>query len=249
MIMKIVYLYDAVFMKGLINMSYNIMSLYNSNYSWLFGSTYSSSKSYNSLSNDFLSQIGNASLYNTSGYRNLLKSVYSSEKTQQNNTTATAYNTLATATADLATSASKLSDDSLYVADKDGNYDTEKISEIVKNFVSDYNDVVKNTTKVENVNSLQRSKYLMNETSVNSSLLKKVGITVKEDNTLSFDADKFSKANFTDIKSIFAGHNSYASKISNQANQINRIVNNEIRANKLSYRYNYTTGTMLDSYA
>lgn len=235
-----------------------------SDYSWLFNPSSSSASS-------LMNSVGSFSLYNTRGYRAYLKSEYSKSSAAANkvtesistkkkpyntnaakmdNATATAYKDFATDTSELAQSAVKLSgSDAFTLKDGQTKYDMEKISSLAQDYVNKYNDVVKNSTSVKNVSSLQKTKYLISETNANKRMLEKVGVTINEDDTLSFNADTFKKADMSNIKSLFSGYNSYASRVSAKASSINRIVNNEISANNRSYAYQYTPGTLLDSYA
>jgi hypothetical protein len=110
--------------------------------------------------------------------------------------------------------------------DKDGNettdYDREKISSLVKDFADSYNAMVKNGGDSTNNSVLRSSLTMVNTTKVNENLLNKVGITIGEDNTLSVDEDKLKKADINTLKTLFSGHDSYASNIQSSASSIMR---------------------------
>ncbi|MCR4925615.1 MAG: hypothetical protein K5917_04930, partial [Clostridiales bacterium] len=219
------------------------------NYGWPSSTKGNLSTSFNnSISTDFLNNTSSYSVYKTKGYRNLTKSLYQNQKfdTKTNNTAATSYKALETATADLKKSAKALSASDNFATDKDDKIDKPKLAKLAEEFVENYNKTVKNSSNVENLNSLQRTKFLINDTNANKNLLSKVGITINKDDTLSIDKEKFSKANDSDIKTLFEGNYSYASKVEKESDSINKIVEKEMNANKKSYQYQYTNGSLLD---
>ena len=57
-------------------------------------------------------------------------------------------------------------------------------------------------------------------TSVSENLLARAGITVGKGNKLELDEDELKKADISTLKSLFTGHNSYASKMQYRANNM-----------------------------
>ena len=131
----------------------------------------------------------------------------------------------------LSEAATALDDKALFenkitVKDKDGNettdYDREKISKLVNNFVDSYNAMVKNGGDSTDNSVLRSSLTMVNTTKVNEGLLGKVGISIGEDNTLSVDEDALKKADVGTLKTLFSGHSSYGSNIQSSASTIQR---------------------------
>ncbi|MBP3621474.1 MAG: flagellar filament capping protein FliD [Lachnospiraceae bacterium] len=121
-----------------------------------------------------------------------------------------------------------LMDDSLYEkvkkTDEKGNttydYDKDAILDNVKSFVEKYNGLIENTGKLEDTSTLKSGVRLVNQTEVYEGALAKVGITIREDNTLEIDEDAFGKANMSDVKSLFTGSVSFAKNMQTKFLQI-----------------------------
>ena len=135
----------------------------------------------------------------------------------------------------LASAATALDDKSLFenkitTKYKDGNettdYDREKISKLVNNFVDSYNAMVKNGGDSTNNSVLRSSLTMVNTTKVNENLLNKAGISIGDDNTLSIDEDALKKADMSTLKTLFSGHSSYASNVQSSAASIMRTAQN-----------------------
>lgn len=104
----------------------------------------------------------------------------------------------------------------------EGEYDREKITSAVKSFVNEYNDVVKQSSKVNSKDVTQSMHYMTNMTSTMSKALSKVGINVGTDGKMSVDEDALNKANVSSIKSLFTGPASYGSQIVDKAGEISK---------------------------
>lgn len=143
-------------------------------------------------------------------------------------------------------------DDNGIASTKKG-YDMEAIYKAVSSFAEDYNEVIKLTDDISSDSILSRIKSMTANTSINSKMLAKVGITVKSDNTLSVDKDTFLKADTNTVKSLFNGNGSYAYRISAQTSMINYGANRE--ANKFNtytfagaYSNNLNSGNLFNSF-
>ena len=88
-------------------------------------------------------------------------------------------------------------------------YDREAILKGLKNFVSDYNSVVRSTAKSDNSSTVAAAEKMTNQTAIYGSALEKIGVTIGKDNTLTLDEDAFTKADITDVKSLFTGSVSF----------------------------------------
>ena len=132
-----------------------------------------------------------------------------------------ALNAVETEANELVKSAKKLVDsgkDSLFTSEKE--YDKDKAYEAVSKFVTDYNDTIdklagtSDTTVHNNASSMKRMTDIMKNS------LSKAGISIGDDGKLSVSEEDFKKADFSKIKSVFSGKNSYADIISNSASRI-----------------------------
>ena len=61
--------------------------------------------------------------------------------------------------------------------------------------------------------------------------MNKVGISIKDDNTLEIDEDAFKKARTSDVKALFAGTGSLASRIAQKASTMANQSNNQLAVN------------------
>lgn len=113
-------------------------------------------------------------------------------------------------------------ENSLFTPKEDGTYDMEKITAAVSQFVEDYNSVSSSVAKSGNLSTLQKGANMLGQSSANYNSLNKIGITVKTSGQLSLDTEKLKSADIADVKMMFQGSGSYASKIENAANNINK---------------------------
>ena len=100
------------------------------------------------------------------------------------------------------------------------DYDREAIGKALKKFTEDYNKVVEGAGNSNTMSVLRNGAWMTKTTSINSKLLSEAGITVGEDNKLSFDQDKLDKADISAVKTLFKGYGSYASQLLNRSNAI-----------------------------
>lgn len=135
------------------------------------------------------------------------------------------------------------------------DYDRNSIYENIKNFISQYNSIIKSAGDSENNSILKNTLSMVKMTSKNSTMLGKIGITINEDNTLSLDETKNKSANITAMKALFNGSGSYMDNISNYASRINNYAVSATKANGTytasgSYSSNgsTTSGNILNNY-
>ncbi len=121
----------------------------------------------------------------------------------------------------LKTAAEDLSKDDLW-KQVDGKYDTDKISNAVKNFAKEYNDVVSQSAKVSSKEVSQSAKYMSDLTNVMSKTLKKIGVTVGTDGKMNVDEDALKQADMKDVKALFHGATSYGKQTAEKAGEIAR---------------------------
>ena len=240
-------------------MSINIQA--KTNYSFLFSGLSSSAS--NALSGNWLADY--ASIKNGS-YGKLMKAYYAKDSgdsktaastiTKKDTATDTAKKALAKV--ETTTDALKESADALLatgkkdlftqkdITTKDENgvesttkgYDTDAIYSAVNSFVTNYNSVMA---------------ALGNTTIANSKQLAKIGITMKNDGTLSLDKDAFMKADMSAVKNLFQGNGSYGYRVSAQSSMINFAADHASTRTSLytgtaGYTGLYNTGNLFSSY-
>ena len=99
-------------------------------------------------------------------------------------------------------------------------YDWETITKTVKAFIADYNDVIEQAGESNSKQVLRNAVWMTGTTEANENVLSKIGITVGKGNMMELDEEKLKKADIGKLKTIFTGHNSFASKVSMKANSI-----------------------------
>lgn len=134
---------------------------------------------------------------------------------------------------------------------KDGKYDVDGIYDAVSKFVSEYNNVIEYKADSNNKNIASSSTSMITVTKANSTVLSKIGISMKTDGTLSLDKDKFKSSKMSTVKSIFNGAGSYGYQMSARASMINYYAGVEAsKSNTYTsagrYSYNYSAGDMMN---
>lgn len=131
-------------------------------------------------------------------------------------------------------------------------YDKDAIYKAVSQFTEDYNKLLTQAGDSKTKSVMNRTASLVNMTQANKNLLSQVGITIKEDNTLSLNEEAFKKADMSTAKSLFNGNGSYAYQVSARASLIDFAASTEsAKANtytgKGNYSNPYTSGNMMDA--
>ena len=167
----------------------------------------------------------------------------------KNSTVSKQYMTIRDEAGDLRTSAYALNSYTLYneKTGEDGttSYDREGIKKAVKNFVSDYNNLLTAASNTDGI-SMSKGVYnglssLMKETKNNEAALNAIGITIGSDNKLVLDTEKLDSAEISSISSLFKGSSSYGSSVSTKASDIAREANTSaFSATKTSSSYSST---------
>ena len=251
-------------------MSINIQA--KTNYSFLFSGL--SSTASNAASSNWLADY--ASIKNGS-YAKLMKAYYGKEntasKTAASDITKKDTTKKALAKVETATDALKESADTLLAAGKNDlfaqkdittkdengietttkGYDTSAIYNAVNSFVKNYNSVMAAVDDVSDTTVNNRTESLGNTTIANSKQLAKIGITMKNDGTLSLDKDAFMKADMSTVKSLFQGNGSYGYRVSAQSSMINFAADHASTRSSLytgsaGYTGLYNAGNLFSSY-
>lgn len=104
---------------------------------------------------------------------------------------------------------------------------------MVKKFADSYNNTIDGLKKSDSANALTRGISLVNISKAYSNTLSRIGVTVGSDNHLTVNEDKLSKASEGDLKALFNGSYSYASKVADKSSYISNAAG--VRA-----QYTYT---------
>lgn len=115
------------------------------------------------------------------------------------------------------------------------DYDREAIGKAVSAFVEDYNAVIESGSDVSSTNILRKTLQMTQTTAANKNMLSDVGISIKDGNKLSVDADTLKKADVNKLKALFEGSDSYAGRISDKASQIAKAAVTEASKNSSLY--------------
>lgn len=100
---------------------------------------------------------------------------------------------------------------------KNGKLDTDALAKSVKEFASDYNDVIAQNEKVGAKNITNQTQYMKNTSNTMAKALEKVGVTFDKEGKMSVDETTLKKAEEKDLRAAFYGSYSYSSQISSNA--------------------------------
>jgi len=100
------------------------------------------------------------------------------------------------------------------------DYDWKAITKAVNSFAESYNDVIEEVGESDSKNVLRNSVYMTGIMKSNEKLLAKAGIKIGKDNKLEVDEEQLKKTDISTLKTLFSGHNSLASKMSQKASSI-----------------------------
>lgn len=154
-------------------------------------------------------------------------------------TTSAGYLETRMAAGELKDSANALSDSKIYEADSEGNYNRDVIKSAVKSFIEDYNKVKEIGGDSKNDQVVKNVYQMVSTTKGYTSVLGKIGINIKSDNTLELDEKQFDSATVHAIKSVFDGNYSFGSAIAKKSGDVKDI-------NIGSYLKSTTSSSLLD---
>lgn len=249
------------------------ISSYDSNsISTLFSSLNQTKSAGNNL--NFGVNLSDYSMIKSGSYHKMMKAYYSTEGTgavaSGKGSTSTSKDTTKTLAAvensaddlmesakDLYKSGSKGIFNKKEVTDENGKtseqYDTDKIYEAVKTFVSDYNSLVSAAGSSKTSSIANTAAAMVNFTKINSKSLSSLGITMDgKDYSLSLNEETFKKADMSVAKSLFHGNGSYGYQTALKASMLKNYAQNEsTKANTYgangTFTYNYSTGELYNS--
>ncbi len=215
-------------------------SIYDSNsVSTLFSNLGTSNTGSSSLNGLYGINLSDYASIKNGSYGKLVKSYYALEedgnakkvnsKNDTDDTDATIRN-IKNAADELKESAQALyGNKALFEKGKDGEYNMEAIYEKVNAFIEDYNSTIESVGSAETDSIAKAGANMVNATSQNVDMLKKLGISVSSaDYTLSIDKEKFMKADMSDVKTMFSGVGSFAYQVGAKASRIYTMVEDKV---------------------
>lgn len=127
------------------------------------------------------------------------------------------------------------------------DYDWEAITKAVKSFVEDYNDVIEKSGESNSKDVLRNAVWLTGITESNENVLSKIGISIGKGNKMELDEEALKKAETGTLKTLFTGHNSFASKVSMKANSISNAAARASGTYKSNGTYNSALSELASS--
>lgn len=198
-------------------------------------SDYSSIKSgsYGKLMKAYFAETGNSAVDKLA--KNSNSNVVTREDAKKLNKVQTATDSLKESADALLVTGSKSVFEKKDITTKDENgvettakdYDKDAIYSAVSSFVNSYNSVISAVDNAENSTVTNRGVVMANNTAAYEKSLNGIGITVKDDGTLSLDKDTFMSADMSKVKGLFQGNGSYGYQTSAQVSMINYSASNE----------------------
>ncbi|MBQ8983216.1 MAG: flagellar filament capping protein FliD [Lachnospiraceae bacterium] len=147
--------------------------------------------------------------------------------------------------ADARTLASK--DTFAKVKDKDGNvtdqYDTDKITDAVKSFVKDYNNLIDTAGSSKNSGVVSNMSRIKEKTGSNADSLREIGITVDSKGKLSVDENKLKNADMADVQKAFKDYGSAVATNSSLVGYYSSTLAGSSSSYNAQAAYNVQTGT------
>lgn len=115
---------------------------------------------------------------------------------------------LMTGISSLKSSVSTLQNSITYTDTENGQSATAKVSSAMKNFVSQYNDVVNASKKSTLTNKTAYVANMMKSTVENADKLSEIGVTINSDGTLQLNESKLQSAELSKVQDLFSADNS-----------------------------------------
>lgn len=184
------------------------------NYSSLFTSSFSSSKSASGTS--LYNSLGDYGMIQRGSYAKLCKAYYAKDTESSKSESATEKTD--TEVAEEAVSMKKKANTLSKMDYTEEN--KSKITSGVKEFVDSYNDMITSANSSDSAKVSNSAKHLSMYTKANETMLKNVGITIGSDNKLSVNTDTLNKANVSNLKNLFKGSTSFSGRTSAYATSI-----------------------------
>lgn len=207
-----------------------------------FMNTFFGTSSRSSESGSLVSSLGDLQMIRSGVYKKAMRAYYEKQKSED----ADKESIKGSGTADskvnlsnLKSSAQRLyeSANKLKRADYSAEAKREDLADDVKSFVDDYNTTLSTTKNMNSYSILQTAVWGTEQMNIREGLLNKVGITIGENNSLSFDEEKFKEAKMSDIKALFSGSGSMADSIAQKASTMYNQSANQLAINQGKFTY------------
>lgn len=187
-------------------------------YSFLFSGLNGRDNSSNLLASINLSDYNSIK---TGVYGKMLKEYYkkddtdTKDTTSKNDSTGKVDSTSSKQLKEVQTQANELRDSATALMQKGSKSvfkddDMSKVYSAVSDFVKDYNSVIEKGQESGSKSLIRNAEGLVDLAGDYEEELKKMGITIGKDNTLSIDKDTFMKTDIENVKNLFNGQNSFA---------------------------------------
>ena len=213
---------------------YNLQNMKNNSTCTLFSSLSSKESGGTSL----VSSLGDLKMIQSGVYKKALQKVYANREEAESIAESGEADSNVSLS-NLKSSAAKLNEAATKLQNADYKKVTgEDILEDAKSFVSSYNNTVNTTKNMNSYSILQTAVWMTDQMSVGEGVLNKVGITINADNTLSLDEEKFKTAESSDLKALFSGSGSFASRIASKASSLATQSANQLSVNSGNSMYN-----------
>lgn len=113
----------------------------------------------------------------------------------------------------------------------------EDVYKVAKSFVNSYNSFLAKTGKSDNASIEQSVTWMKADMKEQAQKLEKIGITIGKDGSLSIDEEKFTGANFSDIRPQFEGEGTVIGRTEMRAGGVYNLAANQIYTNIGSTTY------------
>lgn len=128
----------------------------------------------------------------------------------------------------LRTSALELAGGKVLSPDENGEYDRKAVTESIKQFADNYNKTISAVKRSDSEEAIRKNSSMLGSTAAFRNSLSNIGVNVNDDDSISVDEEKLGSADIRNVKTLFAGNYSYASRIADKADAIAQTERSEI---------------------
>lgn len=128
----------------------------------------------------------------------------------------------------LRTSALELAGGKVFSPDEKGEYDRKAVTESIKQFADNYNKTISAVKRSDSEEAIRKNSSMLGSTAAFRNSLSNIGVNVNDDDSISVDEEKLGSADIRNVKTLFAGNYSYASRIADKADAIAQSERSEI---------------------
>ena len=218
------------------NISNSSIFSYQDDYSTnMYSSLFNSGSTSNSGMFSLTSSLGDLSMINKGVYKKALQTYYAKtnkeDKTESISQSGTTDSTTSLSSMKSAASKLKSAADALKKKDLSKVEKPEDALDSIKSFVNSYNSTISAAKNLNSYSILQTAVWATEQMNASEGMLEKVGISIKEDNTLAIDEEKFAKADMSTLRTLFSGSGSLVDRISSKASSLALQSANQLAVN------------------